>query len=81
MSAFVRPALAMSLIVASFQLAAGCKRPSPPSATPDSAARTAAAAAPSPGGDGLMKARFSCPHGKPEYRIEGQQVIVTCPDR
>jgi hypothetical protein len=80
MNRLLRSTLALPLLLApALILFQGCKQPAKPGPTRDGAGgahpTTTTAQA-----DGLMKARISCPHGTPDYRIEGQTVIVNCPD-
>lgn len=77
-----RPALALSLLLApALFLAQACNQPSKPTSKPTSNRDSAAAVRPATAvtDDGLMRATISCPRGKPEYKIEGRQVIVNCP--
>ena len=78
MTSFLRPALALSLLAPVLVLSQACNRASKPAAN-RSGATTAQPATVSTEDAGLMKAKITCPSGKPEYRVEGRQVIVNCP--
>jgi hypothetical protein len=79
MTSFLRPALALLLLTPVLPLSQGCNRTSKPAASRPASA-TAQPATASTDDAGLMKATFTCPKGKPEYRVEGREVIVNCPD-
>ena len=79
MTSFLRPALALSLLAPVLVLSQGCKQGARPAAKQSTSA-TAQPATASTDDAGLMKAKITCPNGKPEYKIEGRDVIVNCPD-
>jgi hypothetical protein len=78
MTSLLRPALALSLLAPVLVLSQGCNRASKPAAN-QSASANAQPATASSDDAGLMKAKITCPNGKPEYKVEGREVIVNCP--